>query len=80
MGRPGHAAAAAQRRWNLVPQENVHVSLRVQECNWLQRGRRDRLGPPAILHGRIDAQGAISEWVAKRDLRRCSNARSRTSE
>ena len=22
--------------WNLVPAENVQVSMRVQECNWLQ--------------------------------------------
>jgi phthalate 4,5-dioxygenase oxygenase subunit len=56
--------------WNLVPQENVHVSFRVQECNWLQavEGEIDS-AHAAILHGRIDAQGAISEWVAKRDLR-----------
>jgi phthalate 4,5-dioxygenase oxygenase subunit len=56
--------------WNLVPEENVHVSFRVQECNWLQalEGEIDS-AHAAILHGRIDSQGAISEWVAKRDLR-----------
>lgn len=56
--------------WNMVPQENVHVSLRVQECNWLQavEGEIDSAHAP-ILHGRIDAKGAISEWVAKKDLR-----------
>ncbi len=56
--------------WNLVPAENVHVSFRVQECNWLQavEGELDS-AHAAILHGRIDAQGAISDWVAKRDLR-----------
>ena len=56
--------------WNLVPEENVHVSLRVQECNWLQavEGEVDSAHAP-ILHGRIDTQGAISDWVAKKDLR-----------
>jgi phenylpropionate dioxygenase-like ring-hydroxylating dioxygenase large terminal subunit len=56
--------------WNLVPEANVHVSFRVQECNWLQavEGEIDS-AHAAILHGRIDAQGAVSDWVAKRDLR-----------
>ena len=26
--------------WNLVPQDQVHISVRVQECNWLQAARR----------------------------------------
>lgn len=56
--------------WNLVPAENVHVSFRVQECNWLQavEGEIDSAHAP-ILHGRIDAQGTISSWIAKKDLR-----------
>ncbi|NUZ06138.1 Rieske 2Fe-2S domain-containing protein [Piscinibacter koreensis] len=56
--------------WNLVPEANVHVSLRIQECNWLQavEGEIDS-AHAAILHGRIDAGGAISDWVQKRDLR-----------
>ncbi|HCS44024.1 MAG TPA: ring-hydroxylating oxygenase subunit alpha [Pseudomonas sp.] len=56
--------------WNLVPAQNVHVSFRVQECNWLQavEGELDS-AHAAILHGRIDSQGAISDWVAKKDLR-----------
>ena len=56
--------------WNMVPAENVHVSFRVQECNWLQavEGEIDS-AHAAILHGRIDSQGAISDWVAKKDLR-----------
>ena len=56
--------------WNLVPEENVHVSFRVQECNWLQalEGELDSAHAP-ILHGRIDAGGAINQWVAARDLR-----------
>jgi phthalate 4,5-dioxygenase oxygenase subunit len=56
--------------WNMVPSENVHVSFRVQECNWLQalEGEIDS-AHAAILHGRIDNQGAISDWTAKKDLR-----------
>lgn len=56
--------------WNMVPAENVHVSFRVQECNWLQavEGEIDSAHAP-ILHGRIDSQGAISDWIAKKDLR-----------
>ena len=55
--------------WNLLPPENVHISLRVQECNWLQavEGEIDS-AHAAILHGRIDSRGAISDWVAKKDL------------
>jgi phenylpropionate dioxygenase-like ring-hydroxylating dioxygenase large terminal subunit len=56
--------------WNLVPQENVYVSFRVQECNWLQavEGEIDS-AHAAILHGRVDQQGAINEWVQKKDLK-----------
>lgn len=55
--------------FNLVPDENVFVSFRVQECNWLQalEGEIDSAHAP-ILHGRIDGQGAITDWVASRDL------------
>ncbi|WP_068297813.1 Rieske 2Fe-2S domain-containing protein [Pararhodobacter sp. CCB-MM2] len=56
--------------WNMVPEENVVVSFRVQECNWLQalEGEIDSAHAP-ILHGRIDQGGSIDQWVAKRDLR-----------
>src|SRR3546814_3263283 len=56
--------------WNLVPAENVVVSMWVQECNWLQavEGALDSAHAP-ILHCRIDAQGHIREGVEKRDLR-----------
>ena len=59
-----------QLEWNLVPAERVFVSVRVQECNWLQavEGEIDSAHAP-ILHGRIDAQGAINDWIAKRDLK-----------
>lgn len=56
--------------WNMVPAENVHISFRVQECNWLQalEGEIDSAHAP-ILHGRIDAKGAINDWVAAQDLK-----------
>lgn len=56
--------------WNMVPEENVVLSFRVQECNWLQalEGEIDSAHAP-ILHGRIDQGGSIDQWVAKRDLR-----------
>jgi len=56
--------------WNLVPEENVSVSIRIQECNWLQalEGEIDSAHAP-ILHARIDNKGQVNEWLAKRDLR-----------
>ncbi|MEX1035204.1 MAG: Rieske 2Fe-2S domain-containing protein [Sneathiella sp.] len=56
--------------WNLVPVENVVVTFRVQECNWLQalEGEIDSAHAP-ILHGRVDTGGSIDKWVATRDLR-----------
>jgi hypothetical protein len=56
--------------WNLVPAEQVHVSVRVQECNWLQavEGEIDSAHAP-LLHGRLDARGTTSAWIQKRDLR-----------
>ena len=56
--------------WNMVPEENVVVTFRVQECNWLQalEGEIDSAHAP-ILHGRIDQKGYINDWVAARDLR-----------
>jgi phthalate 4,5-dioxygenase oxygenase subunit len=56
--------------WNLLPTQNVHVSFRVQESNWLQavEGEIDS-AHAAILHGRVDNQGAAAEWLAKKDLR-----------
>ncbi len=70
MGKREELPPLPNLEWNLVPAENIHVSFRVQECNWLQavEGEIDS-AHAAILHGRIDAQGAISGWVAKKDLR-----------
>lgn len=55
--------------WNMVPEENVHLSMRVQECNWLQaiEGELDS-AHAAILHGRIDSGGTINQWLAAKDL------------
>ncbi len=56
--------------WNLVPEENVKLSIRIQECNWLQalEGEIDSAHAP-ILHGRLDEKGQVNAWLAKRDLR-----------
>jgi phenylpropionate dioxygenase-like ring-hydroxylating dioxygenase large terminal subunit len=56
--------------WNMVPEANVHISIRVQECNWLQalEGEIDAAHAP-ILHSRIDSKGQVNAWLAKRDLR-----------
>jgi phenylpropionate dioxygenase-like ring-hydroxylating dioxygenase large terminal subunit len=55
--------------WNMVPPENAHISMRIQECNWLQalEGEIDS-AHAAILHGRVDAGGAIDEWKQAADL------------
>jgi phthalate 4,5-dioxygenase oxygenase subunit len=55
--------------WNLVPKENVVISVRVQECNWLQalEGEIDSAHAP-VLHGRIDKKGLSSSWLATKDL------------
>ncbi|MFZ0836712.1 MAG: Rieske 2Fe-2S domain-containing protein, partial [Xanthobacteraceae bacterium] len=54
--------------WNLVPEERCHVSMRVEECNWLQalEGEIDSAHAP-ILHSRIDGQGRLGNLV--KDLR-----------
>jgi phthalate 4,5-dioxygenase oxygenase subunit len=67
---PRNAPPLPDMEWNLVPSERVVVTLRVQECNWLQalEGEIDSAHAP-ILHGRIDSRGAISDWIAARDLK-----------
>ncbi len=56
--------------WNMVPAENVVVTFRIQECNWLQalEGEIDSAHAP-ILHGRADTEGFINQWRAAADLR-----------
>ncbi len=55
--------------WNMVPADNVHVSMRVQECNWLQalEGEIDS-AHAAILHGRVDSGGSVDSWKQAADL------------
>jgi phenylpropionate dioxygenase-like ring-hydroxylating dioxygenase large terminal subunit len=55
--------------WNLVPEENVAISLRVQECNWLQalEGEIDS-AHAAVLHGRVAKDGVINTWKQAQDL------------
>ncbi len=56
--------------WNMVAPEQVHVSVRVQECNWLQalEGEIDS-AHGGFLHGRIDAQGRAKHVLYTKDLR-----------
>ncbi|MEO8297711.1 MAG: Rieske 2Fe-2S domain-containing protein [Burkholderiales bacterium] len=58
-----------QIEWNLVPEEQVHVSMRIQECNWLQalEGEIDS-AHAALLHGRHDVGGIINQWKQAADL------------
>jgi phenylpropionate dioxygenase-like ring-hydroxylating dioxygenase large terminal subunit len=69
MGPDAEPPALPSLEWNMVPQENVHVSMRVQECNWLQalEGEVDS-AHAAILHGRVDAGGSIDQWKQAADL------------
>ncbi len=69
MGPDEEPPELPQVEFNLVPDENVYVSFRVQECNWLQalEGEIDSAHAP-ILHGRIDGKGAINQWIAAQDL------------
>jgi phenylpropionate dioxygenase-like ring-hydroxylating dioxygenase large terminal subunit len=55
--------------WNLVPAEQVHVSMRIQECNWLQalEGEIDS-AHAAILHARVDHKSSIDQWRQAQDL------------
>jgi phenylpropionate dioxygenase-like ring-hydroxylating dioxygenase large terminal subunit len=64
--------------WNLVPPEQCHVSIRVQECNWLQalEGEVDSAHAP-ILHGRVDGEGTFKHMLASVDLRPTFDARRR---
>jgi phenylpropionate dioxygenase-like ring-hydroxylating dioxygenase large terminal subunit len=54
--------------WNMVPESHCAISIRVQECNWLQalEGEVDS-AHAAILHGRRDG-GTINQWRQGQDL------------
>ena len=69
MGPDAEPPELPDLEWNLVPQENVHVSMRIQDCNWLQalEGEIDS-AHAAILHGRTDAGGSIDQWKQAADL------------
>jgi phenylpropionate dioxygenase-like ring-hydroxylating dioxygenase large terminal subunit len=56
--------------WNQVAPEQVHISFRVQECNWFQalEGELDSSHAP-ILHGRVDGGGARKNSIWYKDLR-----------
>ena len=69
MGPDKEAPPLPGVEWNMVPPENAHVSMRIQECNWLQalEGEIDS-AHAAILHGRVDAGGSIDQWKQAADL------------
>ena len=69
LGDPAHMPELPMMEWNLVPQSQVAVSLRIQECNWLQalEGEIDS-AHAAILHGRADSSGVINQWKQAQDL------------
>ncbi|MDO9504285.1 Rieske 2Fe-2S domain-containing protein [Hydrogenophaga sp.] len=66
---PAQAPQLPSLEWNMVPAEQVAVSMRVQECNWLQalEGEIDS-AHAAILHGRVDDSGVINQWKQGQDL------------
>ncbi|MGE0333248.1 MAG: Rieske 2Fe-2S domain-containing protein [Ramlibacter sp.] len=69
MGPDAEPPALPAMEWNMVPEANVHVSMRIQECNWLQalEGEIDS-AHAAILHGRVDEGGSIDDWKQAADL------------
>ena len=69
MGPDAAPPPLSELEWNLVPQNQVALSMRVQECNWLQalEGEIDS-AHAAMLHGRVDAQGTINQWRQVQDL------------
>lgn len=69
MGTEGEPPPLPQMEWNLVPAEQIHVSLRIQECNWLQalEGEIDS-AHAAVLHGRVDGDSTINQWRQAQDL------------
>lgn len=68
---PEHASAPPlpSVEWNMVAPQQCAISMRVQECNWLQalEGEIDS-AHAAILHGRVDTSGVINQWKQAQDL------------
>jgi phenylpropionate dioxygenase-like ring-hydroxylating dioxygenase large terminal subunit len=69
LGAAQHPPPLPDLEWNLVPGPQCHVSIRVQDCNWLQalEGEVDSAHAP-LLHGRVDGQGSVSDMLASTDL------------
>ena len=56
--------------WNVMDAGDVHVSFRIQECNWLQALEGDiDSAHAAILHGRTDGEGRAKRILGYRDMR-----------
>ncbi|MGD9961967.1 MAG: Rieske 2Fe-2S domain-containing protein [Nocardioides sp.] len=55
--------------WNLVSAEQRHLSIRVQQCNWLQalEGEIDS-SHGSVLHGRVDKKGLLSNSAQAKDM------------
>ena len=70
MGPDAEPPPLPELEWNLVPDEQVALSMRIQECNWLQalEGEIDS-AHAAILHGRVDQAGTINQWRQAEDLK-----------
>jgi phenylpropionate dioxygenase-like ring-hydroxylating dioxygenase large terminal subunit len=66
-GEPPELPELPDLEWNLVPAQNVHVSFRVQETDWLSayEGEIDSAHAP-ILHGRLDSTSKRSNTMAAR--------------
>jgi phthalate 4,5-dioxygenase len=66
----GEPPELPELEWNLVPKENVHVSFRVQEADWLSsyEGEIDSAHAP-ILHGRLDKTSKRSNTMTARSGR-----------
>ncbi|MCL4182807.1 MAG: Rieske 2Fe-2S domain-containing protein [Burkholderiaceae bacterium] len=66
--QPEAAPPLPSLEWNMVPGEQVAVSMRIQECNWLQalEGEIDS-AHAALLHGRVDAGGFVNQWKQAQD-------------
>jgi phenylpropionate dioxygenase-like ring-hydroxylating dioxygenase large terminal subunit len=70
LGPDAEAPPLPDLEWNLVPETQVALSARIQECNWLQalEGEIDS-AHAAFLHGRVDEGSAIDRWRQAADLR-----------
>ena len=68
MGPMSEPPALPELEWNMVPESHCVVTLRVQECNWLQalEGEVDS-AHAAILHGSRGGS-VISQWRQGSDL------------